>query len=145
MFEELHQRDSEMTPETTYWKSIYHQERFLVAVPKIGKTWPEQRGQFDTEYATALYILTADSGTWNKAEDYVERDGIDFEKMLEEINFSGGYARLIKLAWHLFNEQGSLLPIELLHLDDANFRLALEALKIRRYGFSPTKQEKRTM
>lgn len=127
-----------LTTETTYWKSIYHQERFLEAVPKIGKVWPEQNGQFDTEYATALYILTADSGTWNKAEDYVDRDGIDFEKMLEEVDFSGGYARLIKLAWHLFNERGQLLPIELLHLDDANFRLALEAMRIRRYGFRPS-------
>jgi hypothetical protein len=126
-----------LTPDTTYWKSIYHQERFLEVVPRLGKIWPEQGGQFDTEYATALYILTADSGTWGKAEDYVERDGIDFEKMLEEVDFSGGYARLVKFAWHLFNEQGSLLPIELLHLDDANFSLALEALKIRRYGFRP--------
>lgn len=126
-----------MTPDTTYWKSIYHQEHFLAAVPKIGKTWPEQGGQFDTEYATALYILTADSATWNKAESYVDHDGIKFEQMLEEVDFSGGYARLIKLAWHLFNERGQLLPIELLYLDDANFRLALEAIKIRRYGFRP--------
>jgi hypothetical protein len=126
-----------MTSETTFWKSAYHQERFLAAVPRIGKTWPERGGQFDTEYAAALYILTADSGTWSKAEDYVDRDGIEFEQMLEEVDFSGGYARLIKLAWHLFNERGQLLPIELLHLDDKNFRVALEAMKIRRYGFRP--------
>jgi hypothetical protein len=46
-----------------------------------------------------------------------------FEQMLAEVDFSGGYARLIKLAWHLFNEGGQLLPIELLHLDDKNFRV----------------------
>ncbi|MGH2505875.1 MAG: hypothetical protein ACRDHZ_00410 [Ktedonobacteraceae bacterium] len=126
-----------MTPETTFWKSADHQEQFLAAVPQIGKTWPEQGGQFDTEYATALYILTADSATWSETENYVNRDGIEFEQMLEEVNFSGGYNRLIKLAWHLFNERGQLLPIELLHLDDANFRMALEAMKIRRYGFRP--------
>src|SRR5579862_1332285 len=122
-----------MTPETTYWKSVYHQERFLAAVPRIGKTWPEQNGQYDTEYAAALYILTADSGTWGKAEDYVSHDGIEFEQMLEEVDFSGGYARLVKLAGHLFNERQQLLPIELLHLDPKNFQLALEAIKIRRY------------
>jgi hypothetical protein len=126
-----------MSTENTYWKSISHQERFLAAVPRIGKTWPERGGQFDTEYAAALYILTADSNTWSKAKDYVDRNGIDFEQMLEEVDFSSGYTRLVKLAWHLFNERGQLLPIELLHLDDKNFRLALEAMKIRRYGFRP--------
>jgi hypothetical protein len=129
--------NSALTPDTTYWKSIYHQERFLEVVPRLGKTWPEQGGQFDTEYATALYVLTADSSTWSMAKNYIDRDGIDFEQMLEEVDFSGGYACLIKFDWHLFNERGSLLPIELLHLDDANFSLALEALKIRRYGFRP--------
>lgn len=126
-----------MKPHTTHWKSDAHEERFLAAVPQIGKTWPEQGGQFDTEYATAIYILTADAVTWDKAESYVDRDGIEFEQMLEEVDFSGGYARLIKLAWHLFNGQCQLPPLELLALDDANFTLALEALKIRRYGFRP--------
>lgn len=129
--------ETHLTPESTYWKSEYHRERFMAAVPALEKTWPEQAGQFDTEYAVALYILTADPGTWNKAEDYVGRDGIDFEEMLAEVDFSGGYARLVQLAWHLFNEGCQLPPIELLHLDDANFRLALEAIRMRRYGFRP--------
>jgi Cro/C1-type HTH DNA-binding domain len=68
-----------MTPETTYWKSIYHQERFLAAVPKLGKVWREQSGQFDTEYAAALYILTADSATWDSTESYADHDGIEFD------------------------------------------------------------------
>jgi hypothetical protein len=124
-----------MNPENTFWKSAGHQSRFVENMQRRGKTWPEAGGKFDPEYGAALYILTADTGTWNRTEKYVSRSGIDFEAMLEEVDFSGGYVRLVRLAGHLFNEQQQLLPIELLHLDQENFLLALDAIKLRRYGF----------
>jgi hypothetical protein len=135
--EEQKLTEETMTTESTFWKSIYHQERFLEVVPRLKKTWPEADGKFDPEYAAALYILTADSGTWSQAQEYIDRDGIDFEEMLEKEDFSGGYTRLMKLAGNLFNDRQNINPVELLHLDHQNFLLALDAIKIRRYGFRP--------
>jgi hypothetical protein len=114
------------------FKGPAHKQRFAEAIQRIGgKIY---NGAFDPEYAAAVYILTADLSTWRKAGTYVARDGIDFESLLEEVDFSGSYQVLIKWAGNLFNEQQHLDPIEILRLDDSNFQVALSALLIRRYS-----------
>lgn len=120
------------TTESTFFKSAEHRTRFVEVMQRLGKVY---HGKFDPEYASALYILTADLSTWRKASDYIDRNGIDIEAMLEEVHLSGGYAVLIRLAGNLFNNQQRLDPLELLRLDESNFLIALTALTLRRYSF----------
>ncbi len=114
-----------------FFQGADHKRRFLAAMQRIGKVYD---GKLDPEYGAALYILSAEVGTWNKAQRYVDRDGIDFETMLQEVDFSGGYQVLIQWAGNLFNEQQHIDPIEALRLDERNFEIALSALRIRRGG-----------
>lgn len=113
------------------FKSVEHRERFIVAMNQAEKIFYEDRS-YDAEYASALYILTADQAAWNKAQEYVSHSGIDFSSMLEEIDFSGGYSVLILLAGNLFNGQQHVDPLEFLRLDDDNFGIAMAAIKLRR-------------
>jgi len=89
-------------------------------------------GKLDPEYTAAIYVLTSSAGTWNKTQSYVDHEGIDFEALLAEVDFSGGYRVLIQLAWNLFNSGTALSPVELVHLDTINFTVALTTLQIRR-------------
>lgn len=109
-----------------FFKSPAHKERFLEAVQ--GKVYG---GKLDQEYASALYILTATSGTWERASTYVSRDGIDLETMIEEQHLSSGYLALIKLAGNLFNGRLHVDPLDFMGLDEANFNVALTALALR--------------
>ncbi len=112
-----------------FFTSAEHKQRWLTAILSMGKVY---NGKLDPEYASALYILTSGTGTWNRAESYVDRDGIEFEALLAEADFSGAYTELIRLAGNLFNGQTACSPVELFRLDDRNFTLALNALQIRR-------------
>lgn len=112
-----------------FFTSTEHKKRWLTAMLTIGKTY---EGKLDPEYGAALYILTSSSGTWQKTELYVDRDGIEFEALLQEVDFSGGYGVLIRLAGNLFNDQTTCSPVDLMRLDDTNFTVALTALQIRR-------------
>jgi len=111
--------------------SAEHRQRLLATMQQLGKISADE---LDAEYASALYILTADLATWRKSSAYVSRDGIDIEAMLQEVDFSGGWFVLIQLAGNLFNRAQHLDPIELLRLDERNFHLALAAIALRRYG-----------
>lgn len=119
-------------PNGVFFKAVEHQQRFLAAMQQIGKIYA---GKLDPEYAAALYILTADRGTWQKARAYVSRHGIDIQTLLEEVDFSSGYSVLIKLAGNLFNNQQHLDPLEFLRQDERNFPVALTALILRRSSF----------
>jgi hypothetical protein len=77
-----------------FFKSAKHKQRFITVMQRIGKIYD---GKLDEECAAALYILTADAGTWKKASGYVDREGIDIEKMLQEVDLSHGYEILVKL------------------------------------------------
>jgi hypothetical protein len=126
-----------MTPAKTFFTSASHQERFIAAVQRQGKTWPEEGGKFDPAYGAAFYVLTADSGIWEAAKTHIDEEGIDFEAMLNQ-PLSSGELVLLKWAANLFNELvANINPIELMRLDETNFALALAALQIRRYGFRP--------
>jgi hypothetical protein len=115
---------------TIFFKSPEHKQRFVTAMQQLGKIYD---GKLDLEYAAALYILAADLATWQKAQVYVDHDGIDIPTLLQEVHFSGGYSVLVQLAGNLFNSQTRIDPVELMRLDDNNFKVALTSLQLRRY------------
>lgn len=114
-----------------FFRSVAHKQRFLTAIQQMGKVFD---GTLDPEYGAAFYILTADLHTWQNASSYMDREGIDFAALLQEVDFSGGYQVLLQLACNLFNSQMHLDPVELMRLDESNFTLALVAIQIRRYS-----------
>lgn len=117
-----------------FYTSRDHKRRWLTAILTINKVFD---GKLDPEYASALYILTSSAGTWNKAQSYVSREGIDFEAMTREADFSGGYTRMIRLAWNLFNEGTPCSPVDLVtSIDSENFTVAMNALQIRRVSWT---------
>ena len=115
--------------ESTFFKGAAHQHRFFATMQQLDKL---DDGKLDPEYAAAVYVLTSDKGTWEKAQEYTGRSGIDFESLLEEVDWSGGYSVLITWASNLFNGNTHIDPVELMRLDESNFQLALSALQLRR-------------
>jgi hypothetical protein len=115
------------------FKSTEHKQRFIQVVQDLRKVY---NGKLDPEYAAALYILTSHTGTWNKAQQFVDKrgHGINFPAMIEDRDWSGGYGVLIKWASNLFNGDTHIDPIELMRLDESNFGLATVALWIRRHS-----------
>jgi hypothetical protein len=122
-----------MQETSIFFKSAAHRTRFMLTMQRLGKIY--ENGKLDPEYAAALYVLTADSSTWNKSQEYISTNGIDIPTMLEEIDFSGGFTVLIEWAGNLFNGQQHIDPLELLRLDEENFQVALSSLLLRRGGF----------
>ncbi len=112
-----------------FFTSAGHKQRFLAAMQQIGKI---HNGKLNEEYGAALYVLTSSAVAWEKAESYVDREGIYFEALLREVDFSGGYSVLIRFAANLFNDRTACSPVDLMRLDDQNFELALSALQVRR-------------
>jgi hypothetical protein len=114
-----------------FFKTPDHKQRFLAAIRNLGRIYADNK--LDQEYSAALYILTADLDIWNMASGYIDDEGIDFRAMLSEVDFSGGWHRLIKHAAHLFNymDHPSIPVIELMHLDGHNLRIALDAIRLR--------------
>jgi hypothetical protein len=126
-----------------FFRSPQHQGRFLTALQQRRKI--DANGKIDAEYGAAFYILSSEQATWERASDYIGRDGIDFHQMLEEIDLSHGHKLLVQLAANLFGAntetpEGTFLPITVLPvdlidtLDESNYRVALAALQLRRYG-----------
>lgn len=118
-----------------FFTSQTHKSQFIAAMHRIGKI---DAGKYDPEYGSAVYILTADPLTWEGAERFVTARGIDFEEMLSTLHFSGAYMVLIQLAGNLFNGRVHVDPVELMRLDDTNFKVALTALQVRRERLSFT-------
>jgi hypothetical protein len=116
-----------------FYTSRDHKKRWLTAILTTGKVVD---GKLDPEYASALYILTSGTGIWYKAKAYVDRDGIDFEALLQEEDFSSGQRVMMQLAWNLFNSGTMLSPVELTHIDSENFTVAMNAFQIRRVNWS---------
>jgi len=108
-----------------------HKRLFEEVMTWLGKIYD---GKFDAEYSAAVFILTADAITWDQAESYVSRTGIRFDDLLKEEDFSGGYKVLIKLAGNLFNGNQDVNPVEFMCLDNNNFKVALSAIMVRRFG-----------
>lgn len=118
--------------ESIFFKSAGHKTRLLGAMRAIGKIYG---GRLDSEYGAALYILTSDSHTWSAVQGYVTHEGIDFEAMLNECDWSGGPRRMVKLAGDLFGGQTQVSISDLISVvDEDNFQVAISAQLIRRYG-----------
>lgn len=119
-----------------FYTSPEHKQRWLTTMLATDKI---DRGKLDPEYGSALYILTASVGTWNKAQSYVSRHGIQFEELINKVDFSSGNLALVRLAANLFNEMNEegqkVRPIDLMILDDTNFTVALTAFQIRRVNW----------
>lgn len=113
-----------------FFKSTEHMERFLDVIEGIGQV---HNGQIDLEYGAAVYILTADLEIWGKSKQYIDAEGIAFGELLADTDFSGGYTILVKLAGNLFNNGQHLDPLDLIGLDEDNFKAALTAMQLRRY------------
>ncbi len=112
------------------FKSPEHRTRFLKSMHHLGKI---ETGWFDPEYGAALYILTAHTSLWQKAQHYISPYGIDIESMLRKVDFSSGYRYLVELAGNLFNGTIQSSPVDWVTLtDEENFKVAISALFLRR-------------
>jgi hypothetical protein len=117
---------------TIFFTSTQHKERFVSTMQRLGKIYDDT---FDPEYAAAIYILTSALSTSEKSSEYMSRHGIDFDTLLQDVDFSGSYSVLIELAGNLFNGQRHVDPLEFLRLDSSNFTVAITALLLRRNGY----------
>lgn len=125
---------------TIFFKSDGHRARFIQIMNQLGRI--NRDGKYDQEYGSALYILTADSGTWSRAREYIDDEGIDFDLMLDSTDFSSGYNRLVRLAGNLFNSGQHIEPVEICTgVDTANFLVALTAMQMRRDAISASEIE----
>lgn len=114
-----------------FFKSAEHKKRFVEAMQEIGKSG-------DAGYAAAIYILTADHHTWEQAKQYIDHDGIDFADMIKDMDLTSGTYVLLHLAGNLFGGivQLNADKIAIGGLDESNFKLALDAIRLRHYGLS---------
>ncbi|MFD4932150.1 DUF6075 family protein [Peribacillus butanolivorans] len=91
------------------------------------------------EYLSGAYLMTGNKELYRKMKPYFDAKGgnFDSEEMFEEKDFSSGLRVLAKLAVHLFNSNETVEPLDIIStLDEDGFRLALNALILRRYGVS---------
>lgn len=113
-----------------FFKSPEHMQRFLATLEDLNKI---RDGILNNEYSAPLYILTADNELWSKSKRYISTEGISIRKILENNDFSSGYSRLVKLAGNLFNGHVPISPLDLIGLDDENFKVAIAAIELRQY------------
>lgn len=110
-----------------FFKSVEHRERFVTAIESV-----DDGGVLDAGYTAGVYILSAELGLWMKAQSYVRGDVIAMPALVRDVDLSGGYSVLVNLAGNLFNGGLHLDPLELLRLDEGNFKVALTAIQMRR-------------
>lgn len=115
-----------------FFTSADHKNRLVDAIERFEKV--EKDGKADPWYAAAFYILSADLYTWNNVGPYISRSGIKFDKILEKIHFSSGELTLIETAANLFRDHGQVDLSRFSNLDENNFSLVIDAIKIRRYS-----------
>jgi hypothetical protein len=127
--------------EDFFFTSPRHAASFIAWMKGIGKTFNgifegQTTELLNEEYAAALYILTSSEGTWERSKGYVDKKGhgIQFDDLLANEHWSGGYVCLIQLAGNLFNAgYTQCSPVDLVTgLDDRNYQVAMTAFKMRR-------------
>lgn len=88
-----------------------------------------------SEYQAVLFILTSDDELYAKAGPYFSSDGFRSFDLLEETDFSGGYAKMVRAAADLFGQSYETSLSSLVGtLDHDLFHTFLQALIIRKYG-----------
>jgi hypothetical protein len=115
-----------------YFRAESHRERFLEAIQNTPRMVYDS-GKLDQEYSSALYVLCSRADLWEKAQPFIGQDGIDFEEMLQDTDFSSGDHALVSLAGNLFGQGIRSNPVDLMVLDPRNFSVALQALQMRKY------------
>lgn len=118
--------------EDIFFKGPEHKQRLAEATQRLEKV--ERDGKADPWYCSALYILSADLHTWNSSQPYMSRRGIKFDEILANNHFSSGYITLIEVAANLFRDSGQVDLSRFTNLDENNFKVVMEAIKIRRYS-----------
>jgi hypothetical protein len=116
-----------------FFKSPAHRERLVEAIERLEKI-EESNGKADSWYVAALYILTADHATWDDVQPYVSSTGIKFDDILANIHFSSGYATMIEVAANLFRDSGQVDLSRFTNLDESNFQIVIDAIRLRRYS-----------
>jgi hypothetical protein len=116
-----------------FFKSPEHQQRLAEAIERLEKI-EESNGKADPWYCSALYILAADVYTWNSVQPYISRSGIKFDEILANIHFSSGYVTMIEVAANLFRDSGQIDLSRFTNLDENNFRLVIDAIRLQRYS-----------
>lgn len=93
----------------------------------------------NNEFLSVVYLMTSNQEMYSKMNPYFDAKGgnFDSEKMFEEKDFNSGHCVLAKLAVHLFNSNETVRPLDIIsELDEDGFKLALNALILRRHGVS---------
>lgn len=118
--------------EDIFFRGPEHKKRLAEAIERLEKV--ERDGKADPWYAAALYVLSADLYTWNSVQPYISRRGIRFDEILSDLHFSSGETTLIEVAANLFRDDGQIDLSRFTNLDENNFKLVIDAIKIRRYS-----------
>ena len=108
--------------------NIGHFERYHEAL--YGSIWADDNDKVDRYYGAAHYLLTLRSSIWLKSKDYVS-DGIYFDKMLAEQDFTSGELPIVMLAFVLFKNVDSAqfsLTNMIAYLGDEEFDCCITAI-----------------
>lgn len=119
-----------------YYKDNEHKNKLKELLIKYKKVYEKYNNEVDQYYLSAFYIFTADEELRRKCLPYITNDGILFNKMETEQDFCSGCNQLIKLAHQLFNEGDKVDIMNLIGiLDRENFKVAMQAIELRKYGW----------
>lgn len=120
---------------TIYYKDGKHKDTLKELLIKYKKVYEKYNNEVDQYYLPAFYIFTADEELRRKCLPYITSDGILFNKMETEQDFSSGPSVLIKLAHQLYNEGDKADIMDIIGiLDKENFKVALQVIELRKYG-----------
>lgn len=110
-----------------------HKECFLDEIEILKKS----NSRFNKKFLSALYIISSDEFLWNKSENYIKHNKIDFSQIdIRGIN-SSSY-QLWQISKCLINNDELLVNdlIDRSLYSDLNFRIIIDAIKIARKGLN---------
>lgn len=117
--------------EEIYFKNEGHKQHLQDVLQRLHKY---DGNRYDSQYCAALYVLTGMHGDIAENKELISPSGIGFAELLKQYGYSDTEDVLIRFAGSLFNRSLHMDPIELSILDEQNFRVALDALRIIHYG-----------
>lgn len=124
--------DLEKIENNVLYENSDHRKRVLELLKKYNKIYAKYDNEVDLEYYPAYYLLSLDM-LKDKTIKYIDEDGIDFDQMLHNEDFSTSQELIIKLAQHLFNRGTDVSIVDLLgSLDENHYEIVLQAIKLRR-------------
>lgn len=118
-----------------YYMDENHRERLMSCLVRMGKV--SSTGKVNAEYGAAYYLVTGNSGIWEKATNYTFGNEVDFWDLLEKEYLSSGESLIVRLAANLFNGSyaGEVSPRSLVtSLDTEHSLMAIEAIGILNAG-----------